>query len=219
MVVEIKVTIDDFRISHLFDIDEPVPENILTDILSARHYKIVNQRVIDHPPIRATIINLAAINHVNIMYQKDSIPSYIGVSGKDKREVLKQFDTLSSILTEVDPTVQQRYTMIEVVLIAKVWGRDLPEKSIPKFAFKDSSLFNKIFGEELPMKMWSFVLQNYNAKEVDVGYSIIFSPLLRSRRYYYVQLVCRTKDMLKAEEFAKNGEQIIKDAVSILEQG
>lgn len=218
MVAEIKVTIDDFRISHLFDIEEPIPEPSLVKILSDRGYRTINQRVFDHPPIHATLLSLAAKNHVTILYQKDAIPSYIGAAGRDKREVLKQFDDLSSILTEVDPTVQQRYTSIEAVLTTKVFGRKLPSVSLPTFASKDASAFNKLFGEQ-PMETRSFTLHNHNARESGISYSLTFSALNRSPRYYFIQLVCRAKDMSKAEEFSRKGEQIIKDAVSMLEEG
>lgn len=75
---------DDFRISHVFDIEEPVPERDLSQALQNKGYKIISDRVINHPPIRAVILNMATKNNVNITYQKESIPSYIGALVKTK---------------------------------------------------------------------------------------------------------------------------------------
>lgn len=212
---QIKVVIDDFRISHIFDIEEPIPEHELAAKLTQRGYKVINDRVITHPPIRAVLLNLATIKHVTVTYQKESIPSYIGTAGKDKREVLKQFDNLTSIIMEVDPSVSGRYTSIESVLSTKVFGRTLPVKSLLKFGAKDVSKFNKLL--DRPLTTRSFVL-NSSDKNSESYYSLSFSPLNRSPRYYYVQLVIRDKELKKVQDFSNKGEEIIKDAIESLEE-
>jgi len=212
---QIKIVIDDFRISHIFDIEEPIPEHELAAELTKRGYKVINDRVITHPPIRAVLLNLATINHVNISYQKESIPSYIGTSGKDKREVLKQFDILSSILMNIDPTVPSRYTAIEAVLSAKVFGKELPANSLPKFGAKDVSKFNSLF--DRPFTTRSFTFHSAD-KTSESFYSLFFAPLNRSPRYYYVQLVIRDKDLKKVQNLSDKGEETIKDAIGLLEE-
>jgi len=214
-LTKIKIIIDDFRISHIFDIEEPIPENELANTLQSRGYKVINDRVIMHPPIRAVMLNMAQKNNVNIIYQKETIPSYIGTSGRDQREVLKQFDILNSILTELDPTLHGRHTSTEMVMSAKVWGKFLPSQTLPSLAAKDTSKFSKLF--EHPVKTTSITMVGSDSKS-ESHYSISFSPLYRSKRYYYVQLVNRDKDLKKVLEFADKGQEVISDAISILEQ-
>jgi len=209
-----KVIIDDFRMSHLFDIEEPIPEKDLVESLQKHGYNVINDRVISHPPIRAVILNIATKNNVNITYQKESIPSYIGAAGKDMKEVLKQFDILNNILTQIDPTLHGRHTSTEMIAIAKVFGDSFPTETLPLIASNDASKFTKLFNE--PLKTESITMSSRNVTSETFN-SLHIAPLYRSLRYYFVQLVHREKELSKVVEFSKQTEQIIKDSVTILE--
>lgn len=216
MSSKIKVIIDDFRISHIFDIEDPIPEKNLTEELQSRQFRIVNDRIISHPPIRAIILTLATKNNVNVIYQKESIPSFIGTSGKDMREVLNQFDVLNNILTKIDATLHGRHTSTEMILQAKVFGEFIPSEIIPKVITTGDSRFNKIFGDPLTTQS---ITMHTDARKSESYDSIHIAPLARSPRYYFVQLVHRDKDLTKVVEFAKQGEQLIKEAITLLEEG
>ena len=209
----IKIIIDDFRISDIFDIEEPVPERELANALQERSFKVTHDRVITHPPIRAIILNIATKNNVNVIYQKESIPSYIGVAGRDKKEVIKQFELLNSILTNIDPTIQGRYIDIEMVISAKVFGNDLPYNTIGSLCSIDASRFDNLF--QTPMKPFYIT---FESKESLPYYSLTLAPLARSPRYYYVQLVNRNKELAKVVEFSEQTEDIINGAIALLEQ-
>lgn len=213
-MADIKIIVDDFRISHVFDIEEPIPERDLSQALQNHGYKIISDRVINHPPIRAVILNMATKNNVNVTYQKESIPSYIGVTGKDKREVLNQFDILNNILIQLDPTINGRQTSTEMLMAAKVFGKSIPTETLANTATSDASKFNKVFG--VPMKT-STISYSHADKTSEAYTSVTFAPLYRSPRYYWVQLVHRNKDLTNVTKFANNGEQFIKEAISILE--
>lgn len=214
MASKMKVMIDDFRISHIFDIEEPISEKDLVESLQKHNYKVINDRIISHPPIRAVILNIATKNSVNISYQKESIPSYIGAGGKDMKEVLNQFDVLNNLLTQLDPTLHGRHASTEMVLAVKVFGDSVPTDTIPTLARSDTSKFTKIFNE--PLKTESITMSSKNVTSESFN-SIHIAPLYRSPRYYYVQLVHREKDLTKVVEFSKRAEQIIKDAITALE--
>jgi hypothetical protein len=210
-----KVIVDDFRISHIFDIEDPVPERTLTEALQRHQYKVINDRVISHPPIRAVILNLATKNNVNIVYQKESIPAYIGTAGRDMHEVFNQFDILNNILSQIDPTLHGRHVSTEMILSTKVFGDLLPNDTITKLAKSDNQKFSKLFGK--PLQTLNITMQDDDRTSESYN-SIHIAPLYRSPRYYFVQLVHRSKDLSEVVSFAKKGEQVIKDAVSILEQ-
>lgn len=214
MTSKIKVIVDDFRISHIFDIEEPVVEKDLIQALEKHQYKVINDRVISHPPIRAVILNIATKNNVNITYQKESIPSYIGAAGKDMREVLNQFDILNNLLTQIDATLQGRHTSTEMILAAKVFGDTLPNDTIPIIASNDAPKFTKIFDEPLKTESITMSSKNINSESYN---SIHIAPLYRSPRYYYVRLVHREKELNKVVDFSKRAEQIIKDTISLME--
>ena len=213
-MADIKIIVDDFRISHVFDIEEPVPEQELSEALQKHGYKIISDRVINHPPIRAIILNMATKNNVNITYQKESIPSTLGTTGKDKREVLNQFDILNNILTQLDPTLHGRQTSTEMIMAVKVFGKSIPEETLKTIATSDASRFDKVFGR--PMKT-STISYSHADENSELFTSITFAPLYRSPRYYWVQLVHRDEDLTNVTKFANNSEQFIKEAISILE--
>lgn len=103
-----KVILDDFRISYIFDVEEPIAEDGLSRILEERGFKVIKQRYIVAPPIRAVLWNLATLRNTSILYQKESIPSFVGASGKDKRQVLETFGILQNVLVNIDPSILQR---------------------------------------------------------------------------------------------------------------
>src|SRR6266511_2103530 len=142
--MDVKVILDEFRISHIFDIEEPIPEGPLVAGLEKRGYAIIRERVISHPPIRAILLNIASKNNVKVTYQKETIPTYVGVAGKVRTEVLKQFDTLDNVLTEIDPTLHTRQTSTESIFSAKVFGRSSPSETISSFATESVSKFDKL---------------------------------------------------------------------------
>lgn len=115
---------------------------------------------------------------------------------------------------QLDPTIQGRQTSTEMVMAVKVWGKSLPEETISNIATNDASKFNKVFG--IPMKTTT-ISYGHADKTSESSTSITFAPLYRSPRYYWVQLVHRDKDLTNVTKFANNGEQFIKEAISILE--
>jgi hypothetical protein len=210
-----KVILDDFRVSYVFDVEDPIPEDDLTKALEERGFKVNKQRIITAPPIRAVLLNLATYKHTSVMYQKEGIPSFIGAAGKDKRQVLDTFDILQNILVNLDPTCLRRSSTIEMVSTTKVFGEKLPEEVIAMLASSKVPKFEPIFGSKMRMVTTSFASPIEPDKP---EWFVRIEPLFRSPRYYFVQLVYRDHRLANVLDISQKGEDIIRDVVDALER-
>lgn len=212
-----KFTVDDFRIAYVFDIEEPIPEDKLSKGLEERGFSVQKNRYISSPnlPIRITILNIANKGKISVMYQKDSIPSFLGISGKDTNEVLKQFEVLENLLQYTDPFILQQKKSIEAVVTAKLWSDKIPANEIPKMGGGVVKTFGSALGAN--MRLISGVIAPESNKE-DEGWWLRIEQLAGNPKYYFIQYVRRglDKKQILSDSYA-SGEFIV-NVIDLLEK-
>lgn len=211
---DLKIILDDFRLSYLFDIEDPVPENRLASELESRDFKVAKQRYIVAPPLKAVLLNLATYKGTSVMYQKDSIPSFIGVAGKDIVGVKDCFDTLREILNQIDSTVLIRSNGIEMVTTTKVFSRSIPSEVIPSLGSKKIEQLREVVGGNPAINNVEIV-----SKDGDKTWLITIAPLLRSPKYFWLRLTYQDlkPDMARVLDLAEQSENMIEKIIGTIE--
>ncbi len=213
-MADVKIILDDFRLSYLFDIEDPIPESRLANELESQDFKVVRQRYIVAPPLRAVLLNMASHRGTSVIYQKETIPAFIGVAGKDVLEVKKSFDKLQHVLGRIDSTILDRSTGVEMVTTTKVFSRKLPEETIPSLASRKIDLFQNLIGGTPKL----FTAQVASEAE-DKRWFVRIEPLLRSPKYYFITLTYQDSkpDMAKVIDLADRSEKMIEQIIDIVE--
>lgn len=193
-----KFTVDDFRIAYVFDIEEPITEEKLAAGLEGKGFTVQKNRYISssNMPVRITILNIANKGRISVLYQKDDTPTFIGLSGKDTNEVLKQFEVLGNLLQQLDPFLLQQKRYIEAVITAKVWTQSTPGKEIPKLGGDAIKKLADSSGTNL--KLISAVISPEGSSSLE-GWQMKIEQLIRNPKYYFVQYIRRSiekKDVL-----------------------
>ena len=176
-----------------------------------KKYKINKDRVITRPPLQAIILNFARKGEVDIIYEKERIPTFLGVVGKKKELVTQEFENLKFILDDIDSLLIAQATDIEIVVTFNVFDKHVkPDTSLASFASPQIKEFSKKFQTD-------YILDNFTLRSKDGDRTTIhMAPLYRDRRFFYMQLVLRSKSLEKIFKFIDMQETYINDILETL---
>ena len=214
MSSKLKITLDECRISYLFKTENPIDEERLEQELIAIKYKVNKDRVITRPPLQAVILNFARKANIDIMYEKQKTPTFVGVLGKNYKNVITEFESLKHILEKMDNFILQETTGLQTVLSCRVFGGPKPDDVLPNFATTLTKKFNEKFTKNFLMD--NFTLKSNSSEE---NTSIHVAPLYRDRRYFYMQLVLNSSSLEETIGFVEGHEKYINDIMDVLTNG
>lgn len=212
MLTQNRINIEEVRISFLFTIQTPVDDLVLEHKLIDKKYKVNKDRVIARPPLRATILTFARKGGVDIVYEKDKIPTFLGVVGKKKEDVIRECDGLKIMLDDIDRLLVDQALGIEAVITSTIFDKHVkPETSLENFASSQIKEFSEMFQAE-------YVMDNFTlrAKDDDGNTTIHIAPLYRDPRYFYIQLMLRSHDLEKVFKFVEEQETYINNVLGII---
>ena len=206
-----KINLEEIRISFLFNIRNPVDDNALEHRLIQQKYKINKDRVITRPPLQAIILNFARKGGVDIIYEKERIPTFLGVVGKNKDLVTQEFENLKFILEGIDSLLIDQSAGIEAVITFNVFDKHMrPDTSLADFASPQIKKFGEKFQTDYIMD--SFTLRSKNGDRT----TIHMAPLYRDDRFFYMQMFLRSESLEKIFKFIDMQETYINYILEIL---
>lgn len=209
-----KITLEEIRISYLFNIGSPVDDKDLEAQLIKQKYKINTTRQITRPPLQATILTFARKGDVDIIYAKDNLPTFLGVLGKRANTVVDEFEKLTFMLNEIDGLLTDQSVGIEAVLTLNVFDKHVkPDTSLAYFASPQVKKFSEQFQTDYVMD--NFTLRSKHGED---NTTIHIAPLYRDRRFFYMQLLLRSNSTEKIFEFVEGQEKYIRNALSVLSE-
>ena len=209
-----RINLEEIRISYLFNIQNPITESDLEFRLIDKKYKINKDRVITRPPLQATILNFARKGNVDVIYEKEKPPTFIGIVGKNKDSVIQEFETLKFILEDIDPLLLEESTGIETVITFKVFDKHIkPNPYLMNFASSEVKKFN----DKLSRK---YTIDNLTLRSTydDESTTIHISPLYRDPRFFYIQTFLRSTNLEKIFQFIEEQETYITNILQMLSE-
>lgn len=211
-MVQNKINVEETRISFLFNIQTPVDDATLEHALISKKYKVNKDRVITRPPLQAVILNFARKGDVDIIYEKEKIPTFLGVVGKNSEIVVREFESLKLILDGIDRLLVDQATGIEAVITSNIFDRHVkPDTNLVNFASSQTEEFSAKFQKKYFMD--NFTLRSKDGDDVT---TIHIAPLYRDIRFFYMQLVLRSDSLEKIFEFVSEQETYINSVLEIL---
>ena len=207
-----KINLEEIRISFLFNIKNPVDDHALELSLIDKKYKINKDRVITRPPLQAVILNFARKGGVDIIYEKNQLPTFLGVVGKNKELVIQEFENLKFILEDIDNLLVEQAASIETVITFNVFDKYAkPDTSLAHFASPQIKILSEKFTAD-------YVMDNFTLRSKD-GHepmTIHVAPLYRDKRFFYMQLFLRSKRLESVFKFAEEQETYINNILGFL---
>ncbi len=210
-----KIKLDSATLKYIFSITDPVSEDELEFRLKSNNYKINKERVISRPPLQAVILNFARKNDINIIYEKDKIPTYLGVRSKKICSVIDEFEMLTGVLRDINTSILDQSNLIESVITARVFLDKKKHNDYAKNLAKDDmDRFNKKFNN-------TFVLDNFRVisqTEDDSSdqYIIHIAPYYQDTRYTFIQATLQTQDLETALEYLHKYEKYLNSVIEVI---
>lgn len=198
----------------MFKIESPVDEDKLEYKLIEKKYKINKERIITRPPLQAIILNFARKGGIDILYEKQKIPTFVGVSGKNHNNVVTEFEELKHILENIDSFILEESHDIQAVITCRIFGQLKPDSIFPHFATSEIKKFKDKFSKQFMMD--NFTIKSETENEATL---IHIAPLYRDRRYFYMQLVLNSSSLENIFNFVENYERYISDIIGIVNNG
>ena len=196
----------------MFNIKNPVDDSDLEHKLITKKYKINKDRVITRPPLQAVILNFARKGNVDIIYEKDKIPTFLGVVGKNKDLVMQEFENLQFILKEIDSLLIDQAKGVEAVITVNIFDKHVkPDVHLTRFALPQINNLSEKFTANFVMD--NFTLRSKNDHHLT---TVHIAPLYRDRRYFYMQLHVRTDNPEEVFRFVEKQETYIKYILAFL---
>ena len=215
MVNSSKIKLDSATLSYIFSIKDPVSEEGLEFRLKNKHYKINKERVISRPPLQAVILNFARKTDTNIIYEKEKLPTYLGVKSNKICSVIDEFEMLTGVLRDIDPSILDQSTFMEAVITARVFLDKKKHNDYAKNLAKDDMIrFNKCFNQ-------NFILDNFrivsnNSDEHSDRYTIQMAPYYQDPRYTFVGITLQTKNRETALEYLNKYDEYLDNAIKVM---
>ena len=196
----------------MYNIKNPVDDQALEVRLINKKYKINKDRVITRPPLQAIILNFARKGGVDIIYEKNNIPTFLGVVGKDKELVIREFENLKFILEDIDKLLVEQAADIETVITFNVFDKRVkPDASLVHFASPQIKTFSEKFTADYVMD--NFTLRSKDGHEPT---TIHVAPLYRDKRFFYMQMFLRSQRLESVFEFVEAQETYINNILQFL---
>ena len=196
----------------MFNIKNPVDDHALELRLIDKKYKINKDRVITRPPLQAVILNFARKGGVDIIYEKNQLPTFLGVVGKNKELVIREFENLKFILEGIDNLLVEQAESIETVITFNVFDKYAkPDVSLAHFASPQIKMLSEKFTVD-------YVMDNFTLRSKDdhESMTIHVAPLYRDKRFFYMQLFLRSKRLESVFEFVEEQETYINNILEFL---
>ena len=196
----------------MFNIKNPVDDHALELRLIDKKYKINKDRVITRPPLQAVILNFARKGGVDIIYEKNQLPTFLGVVGKNKELVIREFENLKFILEGIDNLLVEQAESIETVITFNVFDKYAkPDVSLAHFASPQIKMLSEKFTVD-------YVMDNFTLRSKDdhEPMTIHVAPLYRDKRFFYMQLFLRSKRLESVFEFVEEQETYINNILEFL---
>lgn len=209
-----QIKLDECRLSILFNTPNPINEENLEFKLINRNYKINKERVITRPPLQAVILNYARKNAIDIVYENEKRPTFIGVVGKKPDDIMVEFELLKNDLENIDFAALELNIGYEAIIWSRPYRSGQNAKDIlKKFAKNDIKKFSKKFSK-------NFVMDNFTIKYMDDNNSFIsfhIAPYYVEPRSFYMQLAIRSLNLEDTFEFLEKYDKYISDLLDLLD--
>ena len=209
-----RIKLDSATLNYIFTIADPVPEDELEFRLKNKNYKINKERVISRPPLQAVILNFARKNDINIIYEKDKTPTYLGVKSKKINNVITEFEMLTGILRDINPSILDQSQLIESVITARVFlDKKKHDDYAKNLAKSDMKRFNDKFNANFVLDNFRMISQTNDDSE---RYIIQLAPYYQDPRYTFVQTTLQTKNLETALEYLHKYDEYLNNVIEAM---
>lgn len=207
-----RFNLKEIRISYIFNIANPISDiKELEQMLIDKKYKINNERLITRPPFQLVILNFARKGDINVMYEKEKIPSFIGVTGSNLQRAVSEFEQLTDGLNSIDSMIVEQKHYIEAVLTYEVLIKSItPYNNLSNFASQEINRLTK----NSHLENITITTKNNNDTT-----RLHIAPLYKDPKFFYIQSVMTSDNIENTISFVENQETVINNTLMKLGDG
>lgn len=207
----------EYRLSFIFSSVEPVPESALLEWLQEKDFVEIRDipKRIGTESIGIERLNIARKGSCEVIY--DPRVASLGIAGRNREEVLREFDSVGSMLKEKEFDFSKEMKGFELIWEGRVFAKGMPKplESITKFLGTEKfSEFNEIIGAEVipfcvrlcpKSEMNTFE----NLRKIPEWFDFYIYPFVVNPNYFAIHAVFRDVNLSSVKRFA----EVIDDKV------
>jgi len=226
-MTEIRLSIQEIRLSFMFKNIEPIPEDILLEWLVEKNFEIITEipKKIGTITFGIERVNIARRGDCQVLY--DPHVGSLGIAGNRPAEVLKEFEVIESMLKEKGFDLSTDIKSIELVFHGRAFVRDRfkPLEKICKFIGIDKfSKFNEVMGEEVaPFDIRFYpkreMKTSENLRHISRWFDVHIHPLVENPNYCAIHVVFRDTNITNIKAFTETIRDKILQILTIIIEG